>query len=83
VNFDDFQNLLGSYNQAGQWYNGDFNNSGTVDFNDFQDLLGNYNSNYNVNSGAGAGGGGAVPEPTSILMVFVAGALFLLKRNRA
>ncbi|MCI0333411.1 MAG: hypothetical protein L0228_09330 [Planctomycetes bacterium] len=83
VNFDDFQNLLGNYNLAGEWYQGDFNDSGTVDFNDFQDLLANYNAVYNVNSGAGAGGGGAVPEPTTAVLVLLAGSLLFAGRGRA
>jgi PEP-CTERM motif len=43
VNIHDLQNLLGEFNDAGFWDQGNFNGDPTVDINDLQLLLSNFN----------------------------------------
>jgi hypothetical protein len=77
TNFADLVLLAKSYNQAGNWSEGDFDYSGTVDFADLVRLAQNYNTSAAaVASITGAASGFAadwalaqslVPEPTALL----------------
>ena len=74
----DFSRLGANFNQPGGWAQGDFNLDGTVGIADFS-LLG---ANYNQSAGDAFARGGAVPEPTAMGLLAVAG-FALVRRRRA
>jgi hypothetical protein len=84
VNFDDLLKLAANYNTPGdRWSLGDFDLNGTVNFDDLLKLAANYNST--VPGGLGgdwALARAAVPEPTSLVAIGVAGAGLLSRRRR-
>jgi formylglycine-generating enzyme len=78
VNVADLTLLLNNYNKTGMvWANGDFNYDGTVNVADLTALLDNYNQT------SGTVAGTAVPEPSSITMLGIAGILLCWWRKRS
>ena len=76
VDDDDLNLLISSWNQSGNWGNGDFSNDGFVDDDDLNLLLSNWHTGTPPPMGQGA-----IPEPATLsLLVF--GAIFALRRQR-
>ena len=76
VNVQDFLALSRNFNQSGSWSSGDFDCNGTTQVQDFLAL----SRNFNQSAGTTAA---AVPEPSSGLLVMIAGfAVGLLRRKR-
>jgi autotransporter-associated beta strand protein len=81
VNALDFNALATNYGATGAavWQQGDFNYDGSVDTLDFNQLAGNFNQSLPAPPAPGLGT--LVPEPTSLLLVPVAGLLMRRKRR--
>jgi len=93
VNFNDLLALAQNYNQTGKfWSQGDYDYNGVVNFNDLLALAQNYNQAMPSEAIPGAPVGfeadmaaafaAAVPEPTSIGLLGLAGAAMLGGRRR-
>jgi hypothetical protein len=71
VNINDLSKVLTNYDKAGMiWSDGDFDGNGTVNINDLSKVLTNYDRT--VAAGAAIS---AVPEPSTLLLIAVAGLL--------
>jgi hypothetical protein len=75
VQFSDFVVLSGNYGQPGEYTDGDFDKDAVVQFSDFVILSGNYGM-------SGSGGAAAVPEPSSVTLIGLAGLLVMLQGRR-
>lgn len=92
VNFSDLLTLARNYNQAGaRWGVGDFDLTGTVNFSDLLALARNYNAvapgaipgaSPEFNAEVAAAFAAAVPEPTSLAPILIAGATLIARRRR-
>ncbi|MDB5327566.1 MAG: putative outer rane autotransporter [Phycisphaerales bacterium] len=89
VNFNDFLVLQNSFNQPGVFTQGDFNYDGTVNFNDFLVLQNNFGQSVTgapvtvtrQEVAALTAFASAVPEPTSLAVLGLAGAAVLRRRR--
>jgi fibronectin-binding autotransporter adhesin len=85
VNFDDLLKLAANYNLTGggTWAKGDYNYDNTVNFDDLLLLAANYNTSVTGSFGGDwALAQSAVPEPTTLATIAVAGAAMLGRRRR-
>ena len=87
VNLQDFNRLASSFGATGGalWSQGDFNYDGNVNLQDFNRLASNFGlsaAGPEVTPQDWARLGAAVPEPTSLMLVAVAGAALLVRTRR-
>lgn len=89
VSLADFQALQINFDQAGNWDDGDFNGDGVVSLADFQILQLNFGFSFDGSFTASAEDfaviqafADSIPEPTSALLLGVAGSVLLCRRRK-
>lgn len=65
------------------WADGDFTGDGIVDVGDLAVLASNYGNSYSNPAYGGAPGGDPIPEPGTVALLALGGALLLLRRRRS
>jgi hypothetical protein len=75
--------LAGNWQQSGKlWQDGDTNYDGTITIGDLGVLAGNWQKGVPTPLSQPVGGVSAVPEPSSLALIGVAGAALLRRRRR-
>lgn len=83
VNTVDFNQLAGSFNAAGDWFNGDFNYDNLVDSVDLGFLLGTYGMAAIPSPSLGGTLGAVVPEPSTLSLLGLGVAGLFGRRRRS
>jgi len=83
VNGLDVSAVVGNFGGTGDWVEGDFNGDGVIDGFDVSAVVGNFGFQLDGIGGAPASSATqAVPEPTTVALFGIVGALFAARRRR-